>query len=411
MSGSLSPDSTKPDFPYVYARRVLLCSLVTIGMGQTVLFAVLAPLGREIGLMEVQIGAIISLSSLTVFLAAPIWGRTSDRWGRKKVMLVGLFGYSVGTVLFAGVFQAAIWGWIAGGIAFAALIVSRVLHASVMAATMPASSAYMADITTVANRTKGMGAVGAANNLGAILGPALGGGLAIISLLTPLWCAAVLTLITGFFVMRLLPRSPGRIQQKRPPRMRYTDPRILPFVIIGMLMFVGFAIVQQTLAFRMQDVMSLTATETARWFGSGMMLSAAASLAAQVFVVQRLELAPMTLLRLAIPVLIVTFAILASSSTGWVLLAAMTLLGFGMGLAGPGFMSGASLAVTAEEQGAVAGIAGSCPPAGFTIGPIVGTAMYQVTPELPYIFALCIYVVLFFVMLWADLRRRRARGD
>lgn len=55
-----------------YARRVLLASLVAIGLGQTVLFAVLAPLGREIGLSELQVGAIISASSITVFLTVPI---------------------------------------------------------------------------------------------------------------------------------------------------------------------------------------------------------------------------------------------------------------------------------------------------------------------------------------------------
>ncbi len=401
------PDNNLDSFPLTYARRVLLASLVTIGMGQTVLFAVLAPLGREIGLLEVQVGAIISLSSLTVFLAAPIWGRTSDRWGRKKVMLVGLFGYSIGTVLFAGVFQSALWGVIGGTTAFVALIVSRIMHAIVMAATMPASSAYMADITTVATRTKGMGQVGAANNVGAILGPAMGGGLAMISLLTPLYCAAVLTLITGFLVWRYLPRSPGRIAQVKPPRMRYTDRRIAPFVGIGVLMFMGFAIVQQTMAFRMQDALGLTATETARMFGAGMMLSAASSLVAQIVIVQRMELAPFTLLRLAIPILIVTFAVMASVASAPWLLFSMTLLGFGMGLAGPGFMSGASLAVTPEEQGAVAGIAGSCPPLGFTIGPIAGTAMYQIKPELPYLFALCVYIVLFLAMAWLSRRARR----
>ena len=66
------------------AKRTLLISVVAVGFAQTVLFAILAPLGREIGLVEMQIGAIISASSLTVFLASPMWGRASDRWGRRK---------------------------------------------------------------------------------------------------------------------------------------------------------------------------------------------------------------------------------------------------------------------------------------------------------------------------------------
>ena len=63
-------------------------------MGFTVLFPVLAPLGREIGLSEIQITTIIAASALTVFLTSPIWGRLSDQWGRKKVILIGLFGFA-----------------------------------------------------------------------------------------------------------------------------------------------------------------------------------------------------------------------------------------------------------------------------------------------------------------------------
>ena len=387
------------EFPY--ARRVLLASLVAIGLGQTVLFAVLAPLGREIGLSELQVGAIISASSITVFLTVPIWGRLSDRWGRKRVMLIGMFGYTLGTVIFASVFHSAMIGLLATTPAFVALTVSRVAHASVMSATMPASTAYMADITDIATRTKGMGAVGAANNFGAILGPAVGGGLAIYSLLTPIWVAAVLILITGIVVAFALPELPRHATGGAPPpRMRYTDRRILPYMIVGVLMFMGFAVVQQTMAFRFQDTLSLTGIETARTFGSAMMLSAFMSLFAQAAIVQRFDIAPFTLLRLAMPLLICAFAIMAFAGTRAPLMGAMAMLGFGMGLAGPAFMAGASLAVSAREQGAVAGVAGACGPMGFTIGPLVGTALYQVQPEYPYLFTLIVYVpLLIFTLL------------
>ena len=135
-----------------FGRNVLLATLVAVGMGHTVLFAVLAPLGRDIGLTEVQIASIISGSSITVFLCAPFWGRISDRWGRKKVMLVGLFGYAFGTVLFTTICESALMGLLAPLPAYIALIVSRMMHASLMSAAMPSASAYMADITDAAKR-------------------------------------------------------------------------------------------------------------------------------------------------------------------------------------------------------------------------------------------------------------------
>jgi MFS family permease len=439
------------DFPVTYARRALLASLVSIGMGFTVLFPVLAPAGREMGLSEFQITAIIACSSLTVFLASPIWGRLSDRWGRKRVMLFGLFGFTAGTVLFNSVLHVGLAGVITGWTLFGALVLARMVHAIMMAATMPAANAYMADITDVANRTKGMGAAGAANNLGSMIGPALGG-LAVFSLLTPLWVMAAVSLLTGLFVLRFLPDAPRQAGSRsgdrshggegasrsgdrshggdasrsgdrshgddrshrddrshgdeRPhgARLKYSDRRILPFVVVGVLMFMGFALVQQTMGFRFQDTLGLSAGATARIFGFAMMLSAASSLFAQAVIVQRLTVAPFTLLKLALPVLIVAFSVMAVAESRLMLTLGMMIQGFGMGLAGPGFMAGASLAVSPREQGAVAGVAGSCGPLGFTIGPLVGGALYQVNPSLPYVFAACVYILLFASMHWIGRR-------
>jgi MFS family permease len=391
------------EFRYTYARRTLLASLVSVGMGFTVLLPVLAPLGREMGLSEFQITAIIATAALTVFLITPVWGRLSDQWGRKRVMLVGLFGFAAGTVLFNSVLYAGLAGAVTGWLLFAALVAARVLHATVMAASMPAANAYMADISDRAGRTRAMGQAGAANNVGSILGPAVSA-LAVISLLTPLWVMAVVGFLNGLFVWRFLPEPPRHRRPARPKRMRYTDPRILPFVIVGVTLFTGMGVVQQTMAFRFQDALGLDAADTATTFGFAMMLSAGCSLLAQGFVVQRLSLPPFTLLRLALPLLITAFTAMAVLDSRLALTAAMMLQGFGMGLAGPGFMAGASLAVSPEEQGAVAGVAGSCPPLGFTIGPLVGGALYQLAPTLPYAVAAVMYTVLFVAMAWIGRR-------
>tara|TARA_R110002073_G_scaffold171487_1_gene328498 strand:+ start:6472 stop:7671 length:1200 start_codon:yes stop_codon:yes gene_type:complete len=386
--------STTEEFPLRFAKGTLLASVMAMGFSQTILFAVLAPLGREIGLSEIQVGAIISASSITVFIAMPIWGRISDTWGRRKVILIGLFGYSVGTILFASVFQAALMGFFIPTTAFICLTIARVTNAAVMAATQPASTAYMADITDISTRTKGMGQIGAANNLGAILGPAVGGVLAAYTLLTPIWFSAVVTLISAILVLYALPSIPVQVIKVKPPRLKYTDRRILPFVFVGIFMFMGFAIVQQTMAFRFQDILDLTASETAHVFGIGMMFSAFFSLVAQMLVLPRIKVQPFTLLKIAMPILMAAFLMMAMGDTRTVLTIAMAIQGFGMGLAGPGFMSGASLAVSQDEQGSVAGVANSCGPLGFTIGPLLGTALYSIQPDYPYWFTCAVYVPL-----------------
>ena len=381
------------DLSQVQARRTLLISLVSVGMGFSVLFPLLAPLGREMGLSEMQITSIIGLSALTNFLVAPFWGRRSDAWGRRRVILTGLFGFTIGTVIFNLVLYAGLSGLLLGLPLYLTLIVARLSHSAVMSATMPAANAYMADISSPEERTRAMGAAGAANNIGSILGPAASA-LAVFSLLAPLWVMAAVALINGLFVLKYLPEPPRQAARARPTRMKYTDSRILPFVIVGVLMFTGFALVQQTMGFRFQDALGLTAAETAGQFGLAMMLSAVCSLAAQVLVVQRMNPKPFTLLRAALPLLVLAFTVMATANSQLLLTMAMMVQGFGMGLAGPGFTAGASLAVSPDEQGAVAGVIASCGPLGFALGPLIGGALYQIGPTLPYGIAAAVYLAL-----------------
>lgn len=388
------------------AKRTLLLAAGAMGFAQTVLFAILAPLGREVGLVEVQIGAIISSSSLTLFLVSPLWGRASDIWGRRKILLIGLFGYSFGTILFASVFQAALLGYLIPVTALILLIVTRVANATVMAAVAPSANAYMADITTVKNRIKGMGAIGAAGNIGSILGPAVGGLLATISLLTPLYFSVFLTLAAAALTFYALPELPKPEVIEKPQRLKYTDPRIFPLVIAGVFLFMGFAIVQQTIAFRFQDVLGLDGTQTAKIVGVSLMFSAASALLVQLLVIPRLHVRPFVLLRISMPIMMLAFAIMALSQTESMYVASMCILGLGMGLAGPGFMAGASVAVSSEEQGAVAGVAGACGPLGFTVGPLLGTYLYSINGALPYWFAFGSYLLLFFFTLkFSDKKR------
>ncbi len=404
-----APTATE-SFDRARAQRTLLVSLVCVGMGFTVLFPVLAPLGREIGLNEIQITFIIGMSGLVVFLSSPVWGRRSDQWGRKRVLLVGLFGFSAGTALFNTVLYAGLSGVLTGTVLFVALILARMTHAVMMSASMPAANAYMADITTAAQRTRGMGAAGAANNLGAILGPAVAA-LAVVSLLTPLWVMAALAFLNGLFAWRFLQEPPRHPLRDIPKRMKYSDPRILPFIVVGIAMFTGMGIVQQTMGFRFQDALGLSAEETAAQFGFAMMLSGACSLFAQAVIVQHLSVAPFTLLRWAMPLLVVAFTMLALLESQLWLTLAMMIQGLGMGLAGPGFTAGASLAVTPEEQGAVAGVAGSCGPLGFTLGPLLGGVMYHFAPTLPYSFAASLFVVLLLSMGWLGQRVKSSAGQ
>jgi MFS family permease len=356
------------------------------GMGQTIVMTTLPALGREIHLPEIAIGAIISASSLVFFITSRIWGRVSDRWGRKPVILVGLWGYTVGTLLFAGWFGFGMAGWLTGTVLYALIIGTRMAQAMLMSGTSPGTAAYVADITTPVTRAAGMGRLSAASNIGSILGPAIGGTLAVLSLLAPLVFAAFATAGAALLIQRWLRDEielPGASQ--RAGKLSLFDRRYLPYLALGLAVFVGFSIVQQTLSFRIQDTLHLDARTTARTFGYTMMISAAASLFAQALIVQRLKPTPMVLLRSGMPLLLLAFTLLIFAASLPLFCVAMGLMGLGMGLCGPGFTAATSLAVSAREQGAAAGIATAIPALGFIIGPVAGSGLYQLHPHWPYI--------------------------
>jgi len=378
---------------------VLIMALMATGIGQSLVFAILAPLGREVQLGELQITSIIAISALVFGVAAPRWGRLSDRLGRKPMIITGLLGYTVGTLLFTSVFYAGLVGALGGNLLYVVLLLARCSQSAVMSATNPASTAYAADHTSREQRTKTMARLGTANSMGTILGPAVSGALATFGLLAPLYFAAVMTSFAALLVWRQLPPTPQRdlTTRKTSVRLRYFDPRIVLFLTTAIGLFVGFSGIQQTLGFQLQDKLDLSGIETAQMTGAALMVSAGFTFLIQVTVMQRAKLAATTFIRLGLVSLMAGAAIIASFETFKVLAVGMALLGMGLGLCMPAISAGASLAVEPEEQGAAAGLVSSCPAIGFVAGPLCAGALYQIHGSLAPLFS----AVVFFLVLVA----------
>jgi MFS family permease len=399
---------------------LLLLAVAVTGMGQTLVFAILPSLGRATGLADIQVGLIITCSSLAFALASPVWGRFSEHIGRRPVLVIGLSGYACGTLLFALTFEAGLRGWVSGIALLALLVAARVLQALIMAASPPTATAYIADVTSAAERTRGMGKIGAAHNLGTIAGPALGGALAVFGLLMPLYAVVLITLTMALLVWYRLPESPRMLQRGRSTQpfyvldavraslAAYVDRRLMDVLVIGVSMFLCFAMVQQTLGFMYQDRFGLNPTQGAAGVGLAMMAAAVTSLLAQVVIVQKLRWPPETLLRVAVIAIGLGSFLLLFAPVQAVAAAAIALVGLGLGLGMPGVSSAASLRVGAEEQGAVAGMMSACPALGYILGPVLGTGIYSIWPQGPYVLV-CLLVVPLGWAVWR-LGRRHTGG-
>ncbi|KSU84228.1 MFS transporter [Fictibacillus enclensis] len=188
-SGGILRLENKKALPILF----LVMFLVMVGFG--IIIPVLPFFAEKVGASPAQLGFLMAVYSLMQLLFAPVWGRISDRIGRKPVMLIGIAGLAVSFFLMA--VSSQLW----------MLFAARIAGGLLSSANMPTTMAYVADITTPENRGKGMGIVGAAVGLGFIFGPAIGGIFSESSLNTPFYLAGASSLITFFLVLFVLKES------------------------------------------------------------------------------------------------------------------------------------------------------------------------------------------------------------
>ncbi len=151
-------------------------------------FGIIIPILPEVivqqGYSEIHVGGLITIYALSSFFTAPLWGRLSDRTGRKKLILLGLAGFSLSFFLFSLFLDNLVL-----------LYLSRIVGGLFSGALYTAVTGYVADITTNEERNKYMGLLGMSIGLGFIFGPAIGGLLGAVSLSLPFTASAVLVLL------------------------------------------------------------------------------------------------------------------------------------------------------------------------------------------------------------------------
>jgi len=172
--------------------------LFTVFIGFGIIIPVLPQLVSDVSPESANwhTGFMLTLYSLMSFILAPVWGGLSERIGRRPVIMIGVLGFSVSFFLFG----------ISGDNLFL-MYASRVLGGLFSGAVTACIVAYVADITTNEQRTKGMAVVGMSIGMGFTFGPLFGGLLSKITHHTPFFAAALLSLITFFAALIKLQES------------------------------------------------------------------------------------------------------------------------------------------------------------------------------------------------------------
>ncbi len=404
---------------------LLFLVMLTIAAGNTALQSVLPALGRSLGVADAAVAAAFSVSALLWVVAAPFWANRSDRHGRRRMVLLGIWGFTLSLAL-CGVFLAAgINGWIAPTTAFLAFIGGRLIYGSLGAAAPPAVQALVAGRTSRAERTKALSLLASAFGLGTILGPAFAPYLVLghvgdveLGLAGPAFVFALFGLCVAVAVMRLLPAdtpspdthgaaasypsiggqaSGASITAATAPHTEpvgFFDPRIRGWVIAGLVIGHAQAMTGQAIGFLVIDRLNVPPAEALQPTGLVLILGAGAALLAQWGIIPILNLQPRALVLWGAVLAALGCIGTATATSLYGIATGFALAALGFGFARPGFTAGASLGVGNAAQGSVAGKITSVNGAAFVLGPSIGVGLYEVWRPLPYLVAAAALLVL-----------------
>jgi len=316
---------------------------------------------------------LVAVYSLVSMVTAPLWGRLSDRIGRRPVLMASTITSSL----------AYLWLGLAPSLWM--LFAARAL-AGACAGNISAAQAYIADITTPENRARGMGMIGAAFGIGFIIGPALGGAvagndLAHADLMTPGLIAAGLSFVAFLGVVAVLPES-LKPEARRPPKRgrlaaigaAFRRPVLSRLLLVFFLAILAFAGMEATFALWAMRQFSWGPAQVGYIFTYvGVLLA----------VMQGGAIGPLTkrvgeewLLLGGLGLIALGLVILPAATGLAPLLVSMTLLAFGMGAMQPSLNSLISRRAGSEEQGEVMGVAQSVSSFSRVLGPAIAGALF-----------------------------------
>jgi MFS family permease len=389
----LTPEGPRPTF------RLLFACLAIVGIGNSMLFAVLPPIARETDMPDWCVSAIFTVSAILWVLTSPVWGRASDTRGRKPMIVLGLSAYAVSTVSFTLVAAFGLAGHVGWPILFVSLAVARCVFGGFGSATNPAAQAYVADTTPPAIRTREIAAITSAFAFGSAGGPALAAALiSNFGLLAPLYSVAALASLGALAAYIYLPNIPITAMAKKSAAPSSVwrlavDRRVRTWLVVGVILSACTAVMYQQLSFYFMDRLGVAPRDGAALVGVSLALGAMAQIVAQLGLLPRLSLSPRGLIVAGTIIVAMGTGLTAIGDNFGALAAAQGLVGLGFGLARPGFTGGASLSVGPDDQGSVAGLVVAANGAGFVVAPIFGAGVYAlISHQAPFI--LCTLVLI-----------------
>jgi MFS family permease len=335
-----------------------------IGFG--IVMPILPFYADEHGAKATELGTLFTAYAAAQFVCAPLWGRLSDRIGRRPVML-GTIGGTALSLLFLGLAPSLLW-----------IFAARCL-AGAFAANIGVASAYIADVTPNEERTRWMGMLGASFGVGFVLGPAIGAILAPFGHAVPLFAAAGLAAVNlGFaaFSLREPPRhaaSAGAAANTRTEVLR--DPLVRRLCLVNLAFSIGVTQLETMFAFFLKDRFGYGARDVAfLLIGMAVLMGAIQGGGMRALSARFPE---RTLIVAGALLLAAGFAGLPQADSLGALVAALVAAAVGRAVFQPSLMSMTSVAAAAGARGSVMGTFQASAAIARVAGPLAAGWLYD----------------------------------
>lgn len=361
---------------------VLFTSLFLVMVGFGIIIPLLPFFVVHLNGSPTALGFLMASYSLMQFFFAPMWGRLSDRIGRRPVLLIGLSGYGITFIMFG--LSTHLW----------MLFAARLLSGMISSATLPTAMAYIADITDSENRAGGMGIMGAAMGLGMIFGPAMGGWLGHYGFSMPFFVAGGLALLTLPFAYFLLPESlsPGGQPRSTGRKLSLDVFKNPQFPLFALAFIVSFTMAM------FESTFTLFAAARVgfgpREMGIFFTILGVLSVAIQAGLIGRLvkSFGDARVIISGIAISILGFLLLLAAPSVAALVAFACVFSVGNSLLRPS-VSSLVTKTAGDGQGASVGIMQSFDSLGRILGPITGGAFFDLSANMPYLLGAVVLTV------------------
>ncbi|GLC88763.1 MFS transporter [Lysinibacillus piscis] len=363
---------------------ILLSNLFIAFLGIGLVIPVLPTLMNELHISGSIVGYMVAAFAITQLIVSPIAGKMVDNLGRKPMIVMGLFIFGLSELLF-GI-----------GRSVEILFISRMLGGVSAAFIMPAVTAYIADITTMAQRPKALGYMSAAISTGFIIGPGIGGLLAEFGTRIPFYTAGVLGFLAATLSFILL-KEPTRAtdDQEAAPSIFSSIGRIfspmylIAFLLIFVLSF-GLAAFESLFSLFVDHKFAFTSADIAIIITGSGIVGAIAQLVLFDWLTKKMG--EINVIRYSLVLSAVLTFVMTLVHHYFAILFVTFFLFVGFDLIRPAITSYLSK-IAGNEQGFVGGMNSMFTSLGNIFGPIIGGILFDINLNYPYYFAAIVLVI------------------